>query len=906
VLRLSCKSLERAAVAGASTMVYSRLGQTVPEDDGPAQPLMSEWPLPATERASEWPLPATEMPRTSDVEEWASSTGESTTAASGKKEVVRWFLDSDEDSVLEVLRLVGKQRRSLVLKVAEEMQPSMSNGSHDDGLEGLKSRFGRYDHEYAAVTRNAPVLKFAAPIFFCGEREKQVELSVLRIGDCSMPTEVDYSTRDGTARAGVKYEAIRGRLKFARGETHKTFNVSLISDDSWAPLQEFHVELLSSNSQNACLDFGRRVPVQVIDSDYFPSGKHAAPAENVGFEDPGDDAPADGSDAALLIDYFKLNLRQPLIFRATAQLLLVEWARSLIFIIALFMQVFMVDYVLNDEVEHMPRYFWLAFVVTLQLGFCLWAHFWDYRSISWKTAGMSRTMLQSALLRIYLNHDPWGEQNQKISLCRRGELEMTINVMVPGLVKDGYMSAVSLISKVGKFALLLLFHLSWPLVFHRPFKPTGTLSCIIFPVLLLGFFHQRRSKIVRVLEKEQKFRSHLFNHVEMSNANYHLVSGYGSQSTVAEKFESLTRAYSDAVVHRMQVSTNNIYYANWCGNAVAAFYTFLGGSQVIAGTLGIGLFLANIAALLKMGEIWDGIYTNLLDMEMAVPSLRQVMRIMNLPLSVEKRMSFQRACTMKTVVMMKEEKSNTKGVGPPILTADTLPLQIKLKNGSISELHQGSLIAVLGRNGSGKADLLKVLGGVKFPARSHVGRFFIPSHLRLVHIESQPLFFPGTLLENLTFGVSADEPHDGSEERVLQVCRKLGLHQRLLSRTALAQTAFNWQEVLSEHELQLLSIARGFIANPNVLVMHTPTLGFDQQAATHVLTTMREFVDCKGVALDDSQRASRRPRTCIFSAVRAQGLKVADQVVFGDRNGFHEVEQDIAQEALDAMLLKAP
>lgn len=879
-------------------MVYSRLGQNVPEDDGRAQPLMSEWPLPATE-----------MPRShgADTEEWASSTGESTAITSGKKEVVRWFLDSDEDSVLEVLRVLGKQRRSLVLKVAEEMQPSMPNGSHDDSLKDIKSRFGRYDHEYAAVTRNAPVLKFAAPIFFCGESQKQVELSVLRIGDCSMPTEVDYSTRDGTAREGLKYEGIRGRLKFARGETHKTFNIGLIPFDDWAPLQEFQVELLSSNSQNACLEFGRRVQVQVIDSDYFPSGKHAAPAEHVGFEDPGDDAPADKDDVALLIDYFKLNFRQPVILRATAKLLLVEWARSLIFIIALFVQVFMVDYVLNGEVE--SSYFWLAFIIALQLGFCLWAHFWDYRSISWKTSGVSRMMLQSALLRIYLNHDPWGEQNQKISLCRRGELEMTINVMVPGLVKDGYMSAVSLISKVGTLALLLVFHISWPLVFHHPFKPTGTVSCIIFPVLLLGFFHQRRSKIARVLEKEQKFRSYLFKHVDMCNANNDLVSGYGSQSAAVEKFESLIRAYNDAVIHRMQVSTNNIYYANWWGTAVAAFYTFLGGSQVIAGTLGTGLFLANIAALLKMGEIWDGIYTNLLDMEMAVPSLRQVMRIMNLPLSVEKRMSFQRANTMKTVVMMKEEKSNTRGNGHPVIAADTLPFQVKMKNGSIAELHQGSMIAVLGRTGSGKADLLKILGGVKFPARSHVGRFFIPSHLRVVHIESQALFFPGTLLENLTFGVSADDPHDKSEERVLQVCRKLGLPQRLLSRQALAQTAFNWLEVFSEHELQLLSMARGFIANPNVLVMQTPTAGFDQQAAFQILATMREFVDCKGVALDDSQRASRSPRTCIFSAVRAQGLKVADQVVFGDRTGFLEVcskAQDINQEALDAMLLKAP
>ncbi|CAK0847989.1 unnamed protein product [Prorocentrum cordatum] len=157
--------------------------------------------------------------------------------------------------------------------------------------------------------------------------------------------------------------------------------------------------------------------------------------------------------------------------------------------------------------------------------------------------------------------------------------------------------------------------------------------------------------------------------------------------------------------------------------------------------------------------------------------------------------------------------------------------------------------------------------------------------------------------ENLTFGVSTDDPRDKSEERVIQVCRKLGLPQRLLSRTALAQTAFNWLEVLSEHELQLLTFARGFIANPNVLVMHTPTLGFDQQMATHVLTTMREFVDCKGVALDDSQRASRRPRTCIFSSVRAQGLQVADQVVLCDRNGFHEVPKEVAPDALESMLL---
>ena len=87
-----------------------------------------------------------------------------------------------------------------------------------------------------------------------GEGHHAVRVTVAREGDTSTPASVDYATSDGTASERSDYNAALGTLRFAAGETAKTFDV-LINDDSHLEEPEIVTLTLSKPSGGFALGF---------------------------------------------------------------------------------------------------------------------------------------------------------------------------------------------------------------------------------------------------------------------------------------------------------------------------------------------------------------------------------------------------------------------------------------------------------------------------------------------------------------------------------------------------------------------------------------------------------------------------------------------------------------------------
>merc|ERR1712205_206783 len=87
-----------------------------------------------------------------------------------------------------------------------------------------------------------------------------------------------------------------------------------------------------------------------------------------------------------------------------------------------------------------------------------------------------------------------------------------------------------------------------------------------------------------------------------------------------------------------------------------------------------------------------------------------------------------------------------------------------------------------------------------------------------------------------------------------------------------------WGETLSHTQQQLLSLARALIANPEFLVAHKPTLGFDHACRMIVLQALKDFVRKRGLEQDEQALHLRRPRTCIFSLSAPTDTEGADCV----------------------------
>jgi ABC-type multidrug transport system fused ATPase/permease subunit len=193
---------------------------------------------------------------------------------------------------------------------------------------------------------------------------------------------------------------------------------------------------------------------------------------------------------------------------------------------------------------------------------------------------------------------------------------------------------------------------------------------------------------------------------------------------------------------------------------------------------------------------------------------------------------------------------------------------------------QGSLIALIGRHGDGKSTLLKLIGGMLLPTS---GELFIPPHLRVYFITQESYWFKTTLYENLVFGINEENVSDKDMSRVIAVCERVGVPERVLTMIQGNETA-DWKIVLSMSESAQLNIVRGLLANPEVLVIEKPTISFTDHHAKAMYEALRAHVEDRGLDIAEGEPCTRRPRTCIFTATREAGVHASDEVYLVTRN----------------------
>jgi len=186
-------------------------------------------------------------------------------------------------------------------------------------------------------------------------------------------------------------------------------------------------------------------------------------------------------------------------------------------------------------------------------------------------------------------------------------------------------------------------------------------------------------------------------------------------------------------------------------------------------------------------------------------------------------------------------------------------------------IQYGEKVAIIGRIGSGKSSLMRLLLGLGRPSRGQlrIGGIDIshldPRELRahLAYVPQEIILLRGTLRENILL-----KSPNASQEDLINAAKISGLYELVQMHPMGFDLPIGEQgKGLSGGQRQSVAIARAVIAQPEILVFDELTSAMDNQSEQQVIENIKQF---------------SRDRTLILSTHRTTLLSLVDRVIVMD------------------------
>eukprot|EP00747_Dinoflagellata_sp_TGD_P155436 gnl/TRDRNA2_/TRDRNA2_177579_c1_seq2.p1 gnl/TRDRNA2_/TRDRNA2_177579_c1~~gnl/TRDRNA2_/TRDRNA2_177579_c1_seq2.p1 ORF type:complete len:781 (+),score=124.60 gnl/TRDRNA2_/TRDRNA2_177579_c1_seq2:108-2450(+) len=708
------------------------------------------------------------------------------------------------------------------------------------------------------------VVQFAQPIFFALEgTDTELSIDVMRLGKLDDAVSVSYHTADASAKAGSKYEAVEGELHFEPGETQKSLLVRIIDDDHFTTTVDFRVNLVHPK-QCKLGNYLHTCRVKIIDDDIFPSNRFKEQIQSENFEEiPG---------VLLMLEFFKFSLNVPGVRWRTLLKISLAQLHNLYYLLTTYLSLYVVDVFFNDEeVEKLlvkDSHSKTAMVIAALyiVPFAL-LHLVDIMSLRLEVAGQLQKQLQEDLFRKYLHYNE--ESREKVP---QSDLALIIVKSTNEVAEGGFMKGMHMFRVCGKIAVVACF------VYKE--SPDALWFIFCFPIIV-GIWVATRIPVFTALggaliEKEHAAAKEVHN----ASAVFRLIADYSKRGKITQAFTKFVDEIMESKLPLQLASLNSSYFIKWTSTLLLAAYIVIFSQHVIAKQLSLGTFLATMRIIAELGNEFREIYAEAEEIVRSIGPLFEVTKLINGQTDVNQRReaSLKKSKKMHDEMARIQDRSAREPENSGVSQAfevDHIPLSITdlrfhyggpnspcvvgVKNLTVP---QGSLVAITGKHGSGKSTLMQLLGEVLEPQE---GEIFLPPHLRTLHVSRAPILVDDTLFANLTFG-GEEKP-----DRVRRILRRLELHEA----DSLVQKELDgeddgckdsrWQNKLTETDMSLVHLARAFVFNPNILVVHKPTTPFNTEKSNFLMGVLKEFCQESGIAVA-GDKAHRRPRTLFYSS----------------------------------------
>lgn len=177
-------------------------------------------------------------------------------------------------------------------------------------------------------------------------------------------------------------------------------------------------------------------------------------------------------------------------------------------------------------------------------------------------------------------------------------------------------------------------------------------------------------------------------------------------------------------------------------------------------------------------------------------------------------------------------------------------------------------IAIIGKTGSGKTTLVNLLcrfyelkdGTIKINGQDYKKYELSDLREQIGYVMQDVVIFEGNVFENINYANKKV-----SEEEIINICKKLNLHNKIISLEKGYKTNLNKnKDLLSQGEKQMINFARILVENPSMIILDEVTSSLSYENEELIKNAINEII--KG-------------RICIIIAHRLSTIKSCDKIL---------------------------
>jgi len=347
------------------------------------------------------------------------------------------------------------------------------------------------------------------------------------------------------------------------------------------------------------------------------------------------------------------------------------------------------------------------------------------------------------------------------------------------------------------------------------------LPLIIYPVNLLS------KKMKKISKQSQEKNSDINSHLSEIFSNIEGIKSYNSAQYEIDKFEKYN--YQFFKINLKAIKNSNLLtpLMEAFSATAAAIVIFVGGREVINGTLSVGEFFSFMTALFMLTDPIRKISLNINRFQDAIAAHERVLEL----LSIKPQIKFG------SKKIERIEKVEFKNIS--LQYSD----KIALKNISF-KAQKGEIIGLVGDSGGGKSSVINLMLRFYQPSSGKIlyneitiEEIDLNSIRENIAVVTQRIYiFNDTIAANVAYGKEIDE------ERIKEALKKANLLKFVENLddgiyTKLEENGTN----LSGGQRQRIAIARALYLNPSVLILDEATSALDNESEKQIMNTIYEI-----------------------------------------------------------------